>query len=301
MYLDSVGQEYGPVPGWTMREWLTLGRFPVGGDLRVRLPEWERHLALHQLYPDLSTAFVLPPAWPDMYVDGRLQGEEGGGAAEELFASRGSLRGRHAHHAGQGAREDAASSRWAGAAALAPTEHGTAVGTVAAVFVGGPAAGCAPGVAEQGLGNAGMLATAPRGSSVPCLGKFVSGNDGSPAPSLPSRSRAAALPQLPRPGSTGAGSGGDTSSGSPPGGSAGRRAESPPPPRPQFLLERLMQEEQLLPPPPPQPSQRELRELLSQPQEGPPLWEEEGEAQPPSPPSGAAGPSLGAALPGAAR
>jgi len=76
LYLDSVGQEYGPIPGWTMREWLQLGRFPVGTDLRVRLPEWEQHLPLHKLYADLSTAFVLPPAWPDFYSDGRLQGEE---------------------------------------------------------------------------------------------------------------------------------------------------------------------------------------------------------------------------------
>lgn len=76
LYLDSVGQEYGPVPGWTMREWLRLGRFPVGGDLRVRLPEWERHLPLHQLYADLNTAFVLPPAWPDIYEDGVLKTED---------------------------------------------------------------------------------------------------------------------------------------------------------------------------------------------------------------------------------
>jgi len=76
LYLDSVGQEYGPVPGWTMREWLTLGRFPVGRDLRVRLPEWERHLPLHQLFPDLNTAFVLPPAWPGLYADDELQCED---------------------------------------------------------------------------------------------------------------------------------------------------------------------------------------------------------------------------------
>jgi len=76
LYLDSVGQEYGPVPGCTMREWLTLGRFPVGGDLRVRLPEWEKHLPLHKLFPDLQSAFVLPPAWPDFYTDGALPDDE---------------------------------------------------------------------------------------------------------------------------------------------------------------------------------------------------------------------------------
>jgi len=72
-YLDSVGQEYGPVPGWTMHEWLTLGRFPVGRDLRVRLLEWERHLPLHKLYPNLVGAFMLPPAWPEVYSGGVLK------------------------------------------------------------------------------------------------------------------------------------------------------------------------------------------------------------------------------------
>eukprot|EP00927_Polykrikos_kofoidii_P010671 TRINITY_DN14492_c0_g1_i3.p1 TRINITY_DN14492_c0_g1~~TRINITY_DN14492_c0_g1_i3.p1 ORF type:complete len:295 (+),score=49.99 TRINITY_DN14492_c0_g1_i3:37-885(+) len=99
-YLDSVGQEFGPVHGWMMREWLTLGRFPVGIDLRVRLPEWDRHLPLHKLYPDLGSAFVLPPAWPDVYSDGVLQGDDrkseghspfgsclGGGAASTFGAS----------------------------------------------------------------------------------------------------------------------------------------------------------------------------------------------------------------------
>lgn len=65
LYLDSLGQEYGPVPGRTMAEWMACGRFPVGGSLRVRLPEWRQHLTLHELYPDLGAAFVLPPAWPD--------------------------------------------------------------------------------------------------------------------------------------------------------------------------------------------------------------------------------------------
>mmetsp|Transcript_11213 Transcript_11213/g.25573 ORF Transcript_11213/g.25573 Transcript_11213/m.25573 type:complete len:139 (-) Transcript_11213:71-487(-) len=68
-YLDSVDQEYGPVHSVTMREWLTLGRFPVGGDLRVRLPEWDIHLPLHKLYPDLTSAFILPPAWPNVMSD----------------------------------------------------------------------------------------------------------------------------------------------------------------------------------------------------------------------------------------
>lgn len=69
LYLDSVGQEFGPLPGWTMREWLSLGRFPVGPELRVRLPEWDRHVTLCQLFPDLQSAFVVPPAWPEVYED----------------------------------------------------------------------------------------------------------------------------------------------------------------------------------------------------------------------------------------
>lgn len=65
LYLDSLGHEYGPVPGRTMAEWMACGRFPVGGSLRVRLPEWRQHIMLYELYPDLEVAFVLPPAWPD--------------------------------------------------------------------------------------------------------------------------------------------------------------------------------------------------------------------------------------------
>ncbi|CAK0848965.1 unnamed protein product [Prorocentrum cordatum] len=35
----ASGRSYGPVPGCTMHEWLLLGRFPVGSELRVRLLE----------------------------------------------------------------------------------------------------------------------------------------------------------------------------------------------------------------------------------------------------------------------
>lgn len=83
LYLDSVGQEYGPVPGWAMREWLTEGRFPVGGALRVRLPEWEKHLPLLRLFPDLASAFNMPPAWPDMYSDGVVANGNGRASANE--------------------------------------------------------------------------------------------------------------------------------------------------------------------------------------------------------------------------
>lgn len=69
LYLDSAGVEFGPVSGWMMRDWLASGRFPVGMDLKVRLPEWDRHLPLNKLFLDLSSAFLLPPAWPDVYDD----------------------------------------------------------------------------------------------------------------------------------------------------------------------------------------------------------------------------------------
>jgi len=77
------------VPAWTMREWLATGRFPVGSGLLVRLPEWDRHLPLHQLYPDQRSAFVLPPAWPNFYSDGVLQNVESGAVAASSASSSG--------------------------------------------------------------------------------------------------------------------------------------------------------------------------------------------------------------------
>ncbi|CAK9058835.1 unnamed protein product [Durusdinium trenchii] len=84
LYLDSVGQEFGPLPGRTMHEWLSMGRFPVGLDLRVRLPEWDRHWPLHQLFPDMAAAFNIPPAWPDVYQDGKLNHDLGALSVEDL-------------------------------------------------------------------------------------------------------------------------------------------------------------------------------------------------------------------------
>ncbi|CAE6925991.1 unnamed protein product [Symbiodinium natans] len=86
LYLDSVGQEFGPLPADTMQEWLTMGRFPVGLDLRVRLPEWDQHLPLRKIYPDLSAAFRLPPAWPQVCQDGKSMGF-GSPEVEELRTS----------------------------------------------------------------------------------------------------------------------------------------------------------------------------------------------------------------------
>uniref|UniRef100_A0A7S4Q984 GYF domain-containing protein n=1 Tax=Alexandrium monilatum TaxID=311494 RepID=A0A7S4Q984_9DINO len=209
LYLDSVGQEYGPVPGWTMREWLTLGRFPVGRDLRVRLPEWEQHLPLHQLFPDLSTAFVLPPAWPNIYVDEVLQGEEAEPRA--VIA---------AFQAHQPAHKPA------------PDLEGSQEVELEGQAFGGSGSG---GRCPSGSGS---------GSNQEVMGRWVP------------------LPRLWMAG-------------------AGMSQQRPPHrERVQFGHERLMrQEEPILPPPPPQPSQQQLRELLSQPQEGPPLWEDDSSYQ----------------------
>mmetsp|Transcript_506 Transcript_506/g.703 ORF Transcript_506/g.703 Transcript_506/m.703 type:complete len:116 (-) Transcript_506:250-597(-) len=68
LYLDNNNNEFGPVPGRLMSEWLAAGRFPVGAELRVRLPEWERHLPLIQLFPDMNQAFQVPPSWPDVPI-----------------------------------------------------------------------------------------------------------------------------------------------------------------------------------------------------------------------------------------
>lgn len=64
-YLDSIGQEYGPMKQQAMRHWLVQGRFPLGGELLVRLAEWQWHLPLCTLYPHLGVAFTTPPLWPD--------------------------------------------------------------------------------------------------------------------------------------------------------------------------------------------------------------------------------------------
>mmetsp|Transcript_15009 Transcript_15009/g.35163 ORF Transcript_15009/g.35163 Transcript_15009/m.35163 type:complete len:300 (+) Transcript_15009:82-981(+) len=211
LYLDSVGQEYGPVPGWTMREWLALGRFPVGRELRVRLPEWEQHLPLHQLFPDLSTAFVLPPAWPSVYVDDVLQGEEGDSRVA-LAAAR------------------ARASDW-------EPRVGAGRETIGSRHeVGGEAAG--QSCAEGRAGTAASSSPTGGASAAEVGGRWV------PLPRLWMAGMTTATQQRPM--------------------------------VPQLMNDRFMrQEEPILPPPPPQPSQQQLQELLSQPQEGPPLWEDD--------------------------
>lgn len=56
-YLDSVQKEFGPFAQATMRDWFTQGFFPNGEELLIRLPHWERHVALKMVWPDVSEAF----------------------------------------------------------------------------------------------------------------------------------------------------------------------------------------------------------------------------------------------------
>jgi len=66
-YLDSTGQEFGPFHGETMREWYNQGFFPIMDDLLVRLPLWNKHVALREIYPEPNSAFLgLPLIPPDL-------------------------------------------------------------------------------------------------------------------------------------------------------------------------------------------------------------------------------------------
>jgi len=62
-YLDSIFQEFGPFTSKSMRHYLLQGRFPVGRNLLVRLPEWQWHMPLYTVFPDSTKAFVVPPLW----------------------------------------------------------------------------------------------------------------------------------------------------------------------------------------------------------------------------------------------
>lgn len=56
-YLDSTGQEFGPFPSETMRDWFSQGHFPIGEELLVRLPSWKSHVPLRMIYSEISDAF----------------------------------------------------------------------------------------------------------------------------------------------------------------------------------------------------------------------------------------------------
>jgi len=60
-YLDSMGQEFGPFPSETMRDWFTQGFFPIGEELLVRLPTWKNHVPLRMIYSEISDAFRSMP------------------------------------------------------------------------------------------------------------------------------------------------------------------------------------------------------------------------------------------------
>lgn len=61
-YLDSVGKEFGPISSNLMRKWLVEGRFPVRGELRIRLPDWKWHIPLCMVYKNIDCAFATWPA-----------------------------------------------------------------------------------------------------------------------------------------------------------------------------------------------------------------------------------------------
>lgn len=160
LYLDSVGQEYGPIPGWTMREWLQLGRFPVGSELRVRLPEWERHLPLHQLYPDLSTAFVLPPAWPDMYMSSTPEGADREGRAAM------SMMGRVSSMLPTGMPAPATSAAAAGMSQAALPVVGVITAASASAAASNSLSASALPAALRGMAMGSRVGTAPNGIAV---------------------------------------------------------------------------------------------------------------------------------------
>jgi len=56
-YLDSTGQEFGPFPSDTMRDWFQQGHFPIGEEMLVRLPTWRNHVPLREIYADVADAF----------------------------------------------------------------------------------------------------------------------------------------------------------------------------------------------------------------------------------------------------
>lgn len=271
-----------------MREWLTAGRFPVGGELRVRLPEWERHMPLHQLYPDLATAFVLPPAWPDVYSNVATLRSEPPGRVLCRAAHEGDAASLAEALAGtRGTREELYSTAPPGGrVVVASSPNRTGPGPCVSVM-------------PPGMGGCGAPAPAPldpmlqrrsaspsvtwRPVGAPCQGKSSSRSadrlgypPGAMVPAAPAALHIPAevgwgsVPERPTSRSRFAlaalGAGGGLF------GQDGKIIDSSPP-RSSPPLGPFRLEEQLLPMPPPPPSQQQLQELLSQPQEGPPPWE----------------------------
>jgi len=234
LYLDSVGQEFGPIPGWTMREWLTLGRFPVGKDLRVRLPEWERHLPLYQLFPDLSSAFVLPPAWPDVYSDGaRAPADDmvvtGTSSPTAGSGGVGHMQGCANAHGGCGGRPGGVIDSWSSAPTAAARQNASAA-RQGPPLSGAANANAATNVADGSYGF---------GFAGPCADERRSPSHFDDRGVAGSRAKVRGAP--------------------PPASLEVTNSTTPP-----FILERMMHSDNsLLPPPPPQPSRQQLRELMS--------------------------------------
>mmetsp|Transcript_106311 Transcript_106311/g.266301 ORF Transcript_106311/g.266301 Transcript_106311/m.266301 type:complete len:304 (-) Transcript_106311:159-1070(-) len=80
-YLDSTGQEFGPFPSETMRDWFTQGFFPIGEELLVRLPTWKNHVPLRMIYSEISDAFRSIPR-ANQGACGGGGGGGGGGVAQ---------------------------------------------------------------------------------------------------------------------------------------------------------------------------------------------------------------------------
>lgn len=59
-YLDNAGQEFGPFSGETMRTWFTEGVFPTKQDLCIRLPDWDHHVPVRVVFPEMHDAFLWP-------------------------------------------------------------------------------------------------------------------------------------------------------------------------------------------------------------------------------------------------
>jgi hypothetical protein len=47
-----MGEEFGPFPSSTMKEWFQQDYFPMQGELLVRVHGWESHFPISKLYPE---------------------------------------------------------------------------------------------------------------------------------------------------------------------------------------------------------------------------------------------------------
>ena len=67
MYLDSLGDEYGPVPACSMRDWFEHGFFGTDpfdylADMPIRVAHWKFFAPVRACFPNIKMAFVGPPA-----------------------------------------------------------------------------------------------------------------------------------------------------------------------------------------------------------------------------------------------